>query len=136
MGKETLDCLLAGRFSEVYICRPNIEEIGAEVWFGQEPMNSQSRMETNIDCDSFRWFPSRAGKTSDCKPPGVKSRRRFHKTIVELGNTFQQKTSSVHVIQVDGGLTYPGRYGFLLLSYLCGISAREQKEFLWISVGN
>lgn len=46
MDKEILDCLLAGSFSEVYNCGPNIEEIRAEVWFGQEPMNSQSRMET------------------------------------------------------------------------------------------
>lgn len=37
---------LAGRFSEVYKCEPNIEEIRAEVWFGWAPMNSESRMET------------------------------------------------------------------------------------------
>lgn len=37
---------LAGRFSEVYKCEPNIEEIRAEVWFGWAPTNSDSRMET------------------------------------------------------------------------------------------
>lgn len=31
---------LAGRFSEVYKCEPNIEEIRAEVWLGWVPVNS------------------------------------------------------------------------------------------------
>lgn len=54
-------------------------------------------------------FHPEQGKTSNCKPPGTKSKTGFHKTIVELGNTSQQKVSRMPVTKVDSGLPHPGR---------------------------
>ena len=63
---------------------PNIEETGAEVWFGWRPVNSGYRIEAT-HCDQHGFHPEQ-GKTSDRRAPGAKSRSSHHRAIVELGD--------------------------------------------------